>query len=438
MANALKTLFQDIADAIKEKTGETATMKPAEFPSKISAIPAGGSGGEQPKLFTPSLSRSGTTVTITNPASNGGFVEKYRVYDGDTLFVEQASKTIDVSGFSIGEHLLTVEACGENFATSDKSAVLNASKYAVSVTLENVTSNTIPQYMWHGESLTITLTPADGYALPKTVTATVGGDSSVAVYDVDNGYISIASVTGDVVVAVSGITFVTLEDTPWDVIAEYAENGTIQDKFSVGDTKTLALTYKYYSTQSETYTEQTKTFTMEIVGFNHDDLADGSGKAGVTFISKECTDNYYFSFTSGANTYWESSYLRKSLNDDAKESMPSTLRDRVKQVIKQSDKQSPMTTPNIQAAETSDYLWIPSLQEVGGKSTSYTVNTLGVKYELTYTQKTQIDSDVTSNYVTRNLNAGATNFYQKNVIYSNGTTKSSSTTTDRFCFGFCL
>ena len=42
MANALGTLFGDIAAAIREKTGDTAKMKPAEFPSKISGISAGG------------------------------------------------------------------------------------------------------------------------------------------------------------------------------------------------------------------------------------------------------------------------------------------------------------------------------------------------------------------------------------------------------------
>ena len=38
MANALGTLFGDIAGAIREKTGDTAKMKPAEFPEKIAAI----------------------------------------------------------------------------------------------------------------------------------------------------------------------------------------------------------------------------------------------------------------------------------------------------------------------------------------------------------------------------------------------------------------
>ena len=44
--NVLGTLFGDIANAIRTKTGDTAKMKPAEFPTKISAIQVGsGAGG---------------------------------------------------------------------------------------------------------------------------------------------------------------------------------------------------------------------------------------------------------------------------------------------------------------------------------------------------------------------------------------------------------
>ena len=42
MANVLGTLFQDIADAIRTKTGSADTMKPAEFPEEIANIPVGG------------------------------------------------------------------------------------------------------------------------------------------------------------------------------------------------------------------------------------------------------------------------------------------------------------------------------------------------------------------------------------------------------------
>ena len=45
MANVLGELFGDIASAIREKTGDTATMKPAEFPDKIAAIEVGGGSG---------------------------------------------------------------------------------------------------------------------------------------------------------------------------------------------------------------------------------------------------------------------------------------------------------------------------------------------------------------------------------------------------------
>lgn len=46
MANVLGTLFQDIANAIRAKTGGTGTMKPAEFPAEIASIVTGGSGGD--------------------------------------------------------------------------------------------------------------------------------------------------------------------------------------------------------------------------------------------------------------------------------------------------------------------------------------------------------------------------------------------------------
>ena len=40
--SVLGTLFSDIAAAIREKTGETGTMKPAQFPEKIRGIETGG------------------------------------------------------------------------------------------------------------------------------------------------------------------------------------------------------------------------------------------------------------------------------------------------------------------------------------------------------------------------------------------------------------
>ena len=43
MENVLGTLFGNIADAIRSKTGDMGTMKPVEFASKIEAIEVGAS-----------------------------------------------------------------------------------------------------------------------------------------------------------------------------------------------------------------------------------------------------------------------------------------------------------------------------------------------------------------------------------------------------------
>ena len=66
MANVLGTLFGEIADAIRAKSGESGTMKPAEFPAKIAAIPTGGGGS----------AAGAVTVTFCN-------------YDGTELYSRQ-------------------------------------------------------------------------------------------------------------------------------------------------------------------------------------------------------------------------------------------------------------------------------------------------------------------------------------------------------------
>lgn len=48
MANVLGELFQNIADAIRSKTGSTDTLKPNQFPGAIEGITAGGGEGEKP------------------------------------------------------------------------------------------------------------------------------------------------------------------------------------------------------------------------------------------------------------------------------------------------------------------------------------------------------------------------------------------------------
>lgn len=81
------------------------------------------SGGEQPTLNAPSISLSGTTLTITNPSSNGSFVTSYTLYNGSTVITTTTSKTINLSDYikTAGTYTLTVKAKGTNFNDSASS-----------------------------------------------------------------------------------------------------------------------------------------------------------------------------------------------------------------------------------------------------------------------------------------------------------------------------
>lgn len=428
MANALTTLFGEIAQAIRDQNGdpETVKYKPAQFPEKIASLSG---GGAQPQLNSPSLSRSGTTVNISNPSSNGGFVRSYKIYDGDTMISEQTGTSYNISSFGVGEHKLTAEALGDNFVTSPRSAVLNTSKYSINMTLSNVTANTSPTYAWHGDALTINLTPASGYALPTTITATMGGIYSGIVYDSANNTITIASVTGNVVLAITAIKPVTLEETPWSTIAEYAENGTIANHFKIGDTKNVTFTYDHQHQDSATQ-EITDTFTMEIVAFNHDDLV-GGGKAGVTFLMKSKTYSDWWRWRSGyygSNGSWSSSTMRTTFNGKALQTMPTELSSRIKQVVKTCDLGTLEETTN-------DYLWIPSMQEIGATS-SETMREHGTKYPGATVGYGSYDL---KNYVTRNQSQSTPGTeYQRNQLKADGTLLKPSSNVCTFRFGFCL
>lgn len=68
MANVLGTLFSDIANAIRNKTGTTEKITPKDFPIQINNIVVGGDGGsaKQWKFATGNATGTGGTITITH------------------------------------------------------------------------------------------------------------------------------------------------------------------------------------------------------------------------------------------------------------------------------------------------------------------------------------------------------------------------------------
>ena len=108
-----------------------------------------------------------------------------------------------------------------------------------------------------------------------------------------------------------------------------------------------------------------KTMTYRIIGINHDDLADGSGKAGLTFWVTNNAVGLARMNSSNTNTCgWEKSELRSKMNSgEIWNLMPSDFQSKVKTVVKLSNN---VKGAIVDAAVTStdDRLFLLSFSEI--------------------------------------------------------------------------
>ncbi len=160
-----------------------------------------------------------------------------------------------------------------------------------------------------------------------------------------------------------------------------------------------------------------KTLEYRIVGINHDDLADGSGKAGLTFEATNSALGYQKMNATNTNAGgWEKSELRGRLNTgDLWSLLPSELQSKVKAVTKMTDNQGDgkAGTPTT----TTDKVFLLSATEVWGDMQSD-----GTQYEY-YKSKGVTTSNYSgassSNYHwTRSVNPGNSTAFRG--VYSSG------------------
>lgn len=115
-----------------------------------------------PTLNAPTISLSDSTLTITNPATNGSFVSGYDVYKDGTLLTSITLATVDLSTLitDSGTYTITVKAKGTNFNESP-----------------------------HSNEVNYTVTPAGGYTL-TIVQEQSGGELKVTKSDGTQEWIS--------------------------------------------------------------------------------------------------------------------------------------------------------------------------------------------------------------------------------------------------------
>ena len=133
-------------------------------------------------------------------------------------------------------------------------------------------------------------------------------------------------------------------DATAEEIAELAENGVASLAFSVGDEKTITLTTG----------EQ---ITLVILGFDKDELADGSGTAGISLGMKELLQDTYAMYDETPTTVgWKQSEMRTVTMQTLLGRLPPDWRAAVKSVTKTSGFQD--------LVSTSDQLFLFSRAEI--------------------------------------------------------------------------
>lgn len=247
--------------------------------------------------------------------------------------------------------------------------------------------------------------------------------------------------TGDTLTITYTIT-VEQEEAPqtafatdsWATIAAASADGTASTKYKVGDEKTITLT-----TGEEV--------TLQIWGFNHDNLADDSGKAGITIGMKNLLAATYTMNSSDTNNGgWEASKLRTT-------TMPAilaTLPEDLQAVIKEVNKLSSEGGSNADALDTTaDKLFLFSVKEVTGTNTS-SLDGEGTQYDL---WKTVVNNgNIPSNRIKRlsNGDGEASYWWTRSASSSNNTTfcafdtngsiftRYAASNSYGVCLGFCV
>ena len=139
-----------------------------------------------------------------------------------------------------------------------------------------------------------------------------------------------------------------------------------------------------------------KTLEYRIIGINHDDLADGSGKAGLTFLTTSTTIYSRMNATDANAGGWEKSELRQKMNSGEVWSlMPSDFQSKVKAVGKLTNNVGG-TDKNAAVTATTDKLFLLSYSEIVPTShwaSSYPWSSFeGTQYEAFKGKVTQNDS----------------------------------------------
>lgn len=152
---------------------------------------------------------------------------------------------------------------------------------------------------------------------------------------------------------------------PWDAVFASIDAGTYKTDYAIGDTVPLNL-------GSE------GVINMQIAAFDADTLADGTGTAAISWISKETLYTYQRwnprdnNQTPGTGAYggWPVSEMRAYMNETVLPLVPDTVEERIVSVSKSSKAWTGIDAEHASASyttyDTTDLVWLPAKTELDG------------------------------------------------------------------------
>lgn len=299
---------------------------------------------------------SGVTLLYQEAVLSGGDGQGY---SGDTpTKAETAQYTYTFIGWN----------SNSSASTADDNALTNVTADRNVYAIFTAVSKGYTVYFYNGETLleTVTGVPSGGTATYTGTTPTKQGYSFTGWSPLPT---NITADTSCYAQFEEDDMYESITDT-WSQIIANVSNGTYSTKYHIGDTKKIDL-----GTEGEAI--------MTIVGIDADDLADDSGKAPITWMSKQLlkTDHRMNPAkqdgTSGTGALggWEACEMRSYLINTIKPLLPSEVRNALKTVKKYSKIYDTSET-EVNNVVSNDDIWIPSAYEVN--FTGY--ETSGVTY----------------------------------------------------------
>lgn len=210
-------------------------------------------------------------------------------------------------------------------------------------------------------------------------------------------------------------------DNDWATIAAVCEAGLVPTTWKVGDQKAMTINGTSYP--------------INIIGIQHDNFADGSGKAPFTFQLHDCYNTSYAMNSSNTNVGgWTDCAMRKTHLPSILSKMPSEVQVAIKEVNKKTSAGSGSSTINA----TADKLFLLSEIEIFGSNT-HAKNGEGNQYAYYSAgkSKAKLRNGSASDWYERSPYGGNSNYFC--CVNSNGGADFDiSTTAGGVSFAFCF